>query len=60
MLTEIGNVLTQFISWVGEVISSLVTSGEALNPLLPLFCLGIGVSVFGIAFKWIKRITWGA
>lgn len=60
MLTEIGSVLTAFVGWVGDIVTSLVTTGEALNPLLPLFVLGIGVSVFGVAFKWIKKITWGA
>lgn len=60
MLTEISTVLTQFIGWVGEVVKSLTTSGEDLNALLPLFVLGIGVSLFGIIFRWIKKITWGA
>lgn len=60
MLNEIGTVLTEFISWVGEVITALTTSGGALHELLPLFAIGIAVSVFMVAFKAIRRVTWGA
>ena len=46
MLAEIGNVLTQFISWIGEVVTALTTTGGDLYALLPLFAIGIAVSVF--------------
>lgn len=60
MLAEIGTVLTEFISWVGEIVTALTTSGGALYSLLPLFAIGIAVSVFMVCFKCIRRVTWGA
>lgn len=60
MLEQIGTVLTQFIAWVGEVVTALTTTGGDLYALLPLFAIGIAVSVFLVAFKSIRRITWGA
>lgn len=66
MLQAVGDVLTSFISWVGQIVTSLLqTAGDgvaagALNPLLPMFVLGIGVSVFMVAMKCIRRTTWGA
>lgn len=66
MLQAVGDVLTAFIGWVGEIVSSLLQAGGegaaagALNPLLPLFAIGIAVSVFMVAFKAIRKVTWGA
>lgn len=66
MLQAVGDVLTSFIGWVGQIVTSLLqTAGEgvtagALNPLLPLFAIGIAVSVFMVAFKAIRKVTWGA
>lgn len=60
MLDQIGSVLTEFISWIGEVVTALTTSGGSLYALLPLFAIGIAVSVFMVAFKAIRRVTWGA
>lgn len=61
MLQAIGDVLTAFIGYVGEIITSLLTAETgALNPLLPLFAIGIAVSVFMVAFKAIRKVTWGA
>lgn len=60
MLEQIGTVLTQFISWIGEIVTALTTTGGDLYSLLPLFAIGIAVSVFMVAFKAIRRVTWGA
>lgn len=60
MLAEIGTVLTEFISWIGEVVTALTTTGGGLYALLPLFAIGIAVSVFMVAFKAIRKVTWGA
>lgn len=59
MLTTISNVLTSFIAWFGQVISALMGDG-VLHELLPLFCLGIGISVFMVIMKAIRKVTWGA
>lgn len=66
MLNAVGDVLTAFIGYVGQIVSSLLQAGGdgvsagALNPLLPLFAIGIGVSVFLVALKAIRKVTWGA
>lgn len=60
MLAQIGTVLTQFINWVGEIVTSLTGTDGALAPLLPLFCIGIAISVFMVIFKAIRKVTWGA
>lgn len=60
MLEQIGTVLTQFIGWIGDVVTALTTTGGDLYALLPLFAIGIAVSVFMVAFKAIRKVTWGA
>lgn len=66
MLQAVGDVLTSFIAWVGQIVTSLLQAGGdgvaagALHPLLPLFAIGIAVSVFMVCFKCIRRVTWGA
>lgn len=66
MISALKSVFTFIISSVGEVVTALVTAGSdgvgkgALYDLLPLFCIGVAVSLFGICFKNIRRICWGA
>lgn len=60
MLTAVGNMLTEVIGWIGEVVTSLVGEAGALGELLPLFAIGIAVSVFMFAMKAIRKVTWGA
>lgn len=60
MLTAVSNALTQMIEWIGTVIGSLTTEGGALASLLPLFAIGIAVSLVMVIFKLIRKITWGA
>ena len=42
------------------VVTALTTTGGDLYALLPLFAIGIAVSVFMVAFKAIRKVTWGA
>ena len=61
MLKAVGDVLTAFIGYVGDIVTSLLNAETgALSPLLPLFAIGIAVSVFMVAFKAIRKVTWGA
>ena len=50
--------LSQVIGWIGEVITSLLT-GE-LSALLPLFAIGVVVSVIMLGVKVLRSFTWGA
>lgn len=60
MLEAVTTSLTSVLSWFGEVIKSLTTSDGALNALLPLFAVGIGVSLVMIVVKVVRSIVWGA
>lgn len=59
MLAAIGSAVTQLITWVGQVISAIVAEG-AMSDLLPVFAIGIGVSVILVAVKIIRKVCWSA
>lgn len=61
MLDAVTSALGTVIGWVGTVISNLTdaTTGH-LNALLPLFAIGLAVSVLMVSMKIIRKITWGA
>lgn len=66
MLEAVTTSLGTVISWVGTVISSLVTQASgsdpagALNGLLPLFAIGISISALLLGVKVIKSFVWGS
>lgn len=66
MLSSITTAIESVLSWIGSVITSLVTgagtgtSAGALNPLLPLFAVGIAISAILLGVKVIKKVVWGA
>lgn len=59
VLTELGKVFTQLIAWVGEVVMALLSTDGALNPLVPLYLLGIAISVALVVWRLIHKATWG-
>lgn len=60
MLEAVTSALTTVLGWVGEVITSMTSTDGALAPLLPLFAIGIAISVIFLGVKAIKSIVWGA
>lgn len=60
LLTAVTNGLTTVISWVGTTIEAVIGSDGALNPLLPLFAVGIAISAVLLGIKLIRSIVWGA
>ena len=54
----VSEALTVVIGWIGDVITALL-SGE-LSALLPLFAIGIVVSVIMLGTRVIRSFTWGA
>lgn len=60
MLAAVTSGLTTVISWVGTVITAITGENGALAPLLPLFAIGIAVSVVFLGIKAIRSIVWGA
>ena len=60
MLTAVTSALTTVFSWIGEFISALTAQDGALAELLPLFAIGIAISVVFLGIKAVKSIVWGA
>ena len=55
---EVTKSLTSVLTWVGSVVTELL-SGK-LAGLLPLFAIGISVSVLLLGVKAIKSFAWGS
>lgn len=60
MLAAVTSSLTSVISWIGTVITAITSETGDLNELLPLFAVGISISVVFLAVKAIRSIVWGA
>ena len=60
MIEAVTSALGTIITWVGSVITAITSSTGALKDLLPLFAVGIGISVLFLGIKVIKSIVWGA
>ena len=60
MLAAVTSGLTTVIGWVGTVITAITGENGALAPLLPLFTIGIAISVVFLGIKAIRSIVWGA
>lgn len=61
MWAAIQTAFTSFIGMVGELVTALTDSTNGtLNGLLPLFAIGIAISIFMVSMKAIRRVTWGA
>jgi len=58
MLAAVTSALTTVIGWIGEVIAAI--NGGELAELLPLFAVGISISVVFLGIRAIKSIVWGA
>lgn len=60
MLEAVTSGLTTILTWCGTVVGELTTADGALAELMPLFAIGIGISVVFLGVKVIKSIVWGA
>jgi hypothetical protein len=60
MLEAVTSGLTTVISWIGTVINAMTATNGNLAPLLPLFGIGISISVVFLGVKVIKSVVWGA
>lgn len=56
LTTAFGTVLSAMGSFVGEMTSS----GGDLVEILPLFAIGIAVSLLYAAIRGVRKMTWGA
>lgn len=60
MLDAVTSGLTTVIGWMGTVIDAIVGTDGQLSELLPLFAIGIAISVVFLGVKAIRSIVWGA
>lgn len=60
MLQAVTDAITQVLTWVGTVITSLTGTSGALNALLPLFAIGIAISAVLLGIRIIRSVVWGA
>lgn len=58
LLTTLGSVFTQLITWVGNVVDAINTGG-AWADILELFLIGIAISLAMVAVKIIRKVIWG-
>lgn len=60
MIAAIGDAFNGVMGWVGDFVTALTTSDGVLNDMLPVFVLGIGVSLLMLGIRAVKSMTWGA
>ena len=59
MLGAVTEALSTVISWVGTVVTSLVSSDGELSALVPLLAVGVAISALMLGVKAIKSFAWG-
>ncbi len=59
MLASIGNALTSVLAWIGQVVGSVTTEAGVLKELLPIFGIGIAVTVVMLGIRVLRGFTWG-
>lgn len=63
MWAAVTSAFSNMITLVGEFLTALIspgTSGPDLTALLPLFAIGIAISLVMVAVKIVRKVTWGA
>ena len=60
IISAIGDALGDVLGWVGTVIGSLTGSSGALNPLLPVFAITVGVSLVLLGISIVRKLCYGA
>lgn len=63
MWSAVTTAFTSMLNLVGEFLRALINpaqDGANLTQLLPLFAIGISISVIMVAVKIVRKVTWGA
>lgn len=58
MWEAVSTAFGSMITLVGQFLRELLTGN--LNGLLPLFAIGIAISLVMVAVKIVRKVTWGA
>lgn len=56
---SVADALTQYISWLGTVLSALLGDSGALNALWPLAAMGLAASLIFVVIRLVKNFAWG-
>lgn len=56
---SVADALSQYIDWLGTVITALLGSNGALNALWPLAAMGIAATLIFIVVRLVKSFAWG-
>lgn len=59
LLEQVGSALGEVITWCGTVVTAVTTDAGALNPLLPLWAVGIGISALMLGIRVMRGFAWG-
>lgn len=60
MWNAVTDAFTSIISLVGEFLNALIGTSGSLAGLLPLFAVGIAISLTLVCVRIIRKVTWGA
>lgn len=60
MWNAVTDAFSSIITLVGEFLTELTGASGALAGLLPLFAVGIAISLVMVAVKIVRKVTWGA
>ena len=63
MWTAVASAFSSIIGLVGDFLTALIspaTGGADLTALLPLFAVGIAISLILVSVKIVRKVTWGA
>lgn len=56
-LTQIGNVVTSAIGWVGDVVTAMFGESGALKDLLPFLALALGLTILHMGISYIRSFV---
>lgn len=56
---SVADALTQYIEWLGTVLTALLGSSGALRALWPLAAMGIAATLIFIVVRLVKSFAWG-
>lgn len=60
MWNAVTTAFSNMITLVGQFLTALTGENGALAGLLPLFAIGIAISLVMVAVKIVRKVTWGA
>lgn len=57
LMTQIGQVITSAIGWIGSVVTAMFGETGQLNDLLPFLALSMGVGLVGLGVKYVRSFV---